>query len=188
MQQVHVWQCVQELICDWKNPWCFYKECLHTDCPFLLIQNRAQSFFTSLAHLTTGCYFEVLFGAGSVEILGPSALGNPALSYNWSKWNVKMKLFFFPQGKYFWNCGSCSNINKMYRIGMFSIILSNKIALLWKRIFLQHIKLLWKNKYLFFPLIYNPYCVLKVSRIPQSPVYFGFKLSAVTKCYYQVLY
>lgn len=25
------------------------------------------------------------------------------------------------------------------------------------------------------------YCVLKMSRIPQSPVYFGLKLSAVTK-------
>lgn len=166
MQQVHVWQRIQELICGWKNPWCFYKEYLHTDCPFLPIQNCAQS-FTSLTLLTTGCYVEVFFGAGSAVILSPYALGNPALSYNWPKRNVKIKLFFFfYQGKYFWNCGSCSNINKMYRIVVFSIVPSNKIAFLWKCIFLQHIKLLWKNKYLFFPRIYMPYCVLKVSRIP----------------------
>lgn len=36
-------------------------------------------------------------------------------------------------------------------------------------------------------LIYMPYCVLMMSRIPQSPLCFGFKLSAVTKVDIEVI-
>lgn len=96
VQQAHVQECVQELICDWPKRLCFYKDCLSTSCPFLPIQSYGWPFFHSLTLLAKGCYFEVSFSAGSSIILCPYRLEILTCHMTeMSKWNC----WLFLQGK-----------------------------------------------------------------------------------------